>query len=377
MTNNRAFCSLCFKRFACFVVAAVLAITCVSERLCGEERYAFFVIGDTQYVAEKSRQPSRLDPYSERASHRFFELFKALPGSGIPDRLGGGTVSDDIRGVIVTGDLIDSADKNGGPYPAMQRFEWKRFKTDFGLNGRGGKIPFPVYELHGNHDGPQGDTFIIDEISNRSTERTGVVNVSSNGLHYSWDWGPLHCVNAGIFVGLGDVRREGHHYAARASLEFLRNDLKTQVGDSGRPVIISFHLHPNCPEFDWSREDLTEFWKETQKYNIVALFHGHTHGSPPSRMVWDGKKFGVKLSTGIDVFNPDDSSAAKTDPRDATKGVGLGHGFLYVELIDKPSTENDELIVRSYSSKDNWATHDWHSMWSKPIRIPDKIQPTP
>ena len=372
MFNKRAFNSLSVKRFVRFTAAAVVTIACVSQPLCGEERYAFLVAGDTQYVAEKSRQPSRLDPYSERASQRFFELINKLPSSRIPERLGGGIVSDDILGVIVTGDLIDSADKNGGPYPAMQMFEWKRFKTDFGLNGTGGKIPFPVFELHGNHDGPQGDTFIIDEIIARNTKRTGVVSVSSNGLHYSWDWGPLHCVNAGIFVGLGDVRREDHHYAARASLEFLRKDLATQVGDSRRPVIISFHLHPNCPEFDWSREDLTEFWKETQKYNVVALFHGHTHGSPPSRMIWDGKKFGTKLSTGIDVFNPDDAMAAKTDPRDPTKGVGLRHGFLYVELIDRAGSENDEFIVRSYASKDNWANHNWNSIWSKKIHIPTK-----
>ena len=354
------------------MLPVVLSLHLSSSPCSGEKRYAFLVSGDTQYVAEKSRQPTRLDPYSEQASQRFVKLIKKLPGVPIPERMGGGIVSDSILGVIVTGDLIDSADKNGGPYPAMQRFEWARFKTDFGLNGKGGRIPFPVYELHGNHDGPQGDTFVIEEIISRNSKRKGVISRSSNGLHYSWDWGPLHCVNAGIFVGLGDVRRNGHHYAARASLEFLRKDLAAQVGDSGRPVIISFHLHPNCPEFDWSREDLTELWKETQKYNVVALFHGHTHGSPPSRMIWDGKTFGTRLKAGVDVFNPDDAMAAKTDPRDAKNGVGLRHGFLYVELIDRAGVKDDRFIVRSYASKDNWATHEWHRLWSKSIRIPGR-----
>ncbi len=356
-------------------IIVVLLLTLIwnhwsSFSLADERRYAFIVAGDTQYVAEKSRQPTRLDPYSEQASQRFLNLIHDLPGSRIPDNLGGGIVSKDILGVIITGDLIDSADKTGGPYYAMQKFEWTRFKADFGLNGKGGKILFPVYELHGNHDGPQGDTFIIDEIIARNRKRNGVVNVSSNGLHYSWDWGPLHCVNAGIFVGLGDVRRDDHHYASRASLEFLREDLATHVGGSGRPVIISFHLHPNCPEYDWSREDLTEFWLETQKYNVVALFHGHTHGSPPSRMVWDGEQFGTELSAGVDVFNPDDAAAAKTDTRNPNQGVGLRHGFLYVELVDKPGTEDDQFVVRSYASTDNWASHDWHSQWSKRIPVP-------
>jgi hypothetical protein len=353
---------------ACQLAAAILFAAVGGAGCWGEEkRYAFFVAGDCQYIAEKSRQPNRLDPYCEQASQRFFKLIGELPGSPIPPNLGGGTVSDDILGVIVTGDLIDSADKNGGPYPAMQQFEWTRFKADFGINGEGGKIRFPVYELHGNHDGPQGDTFIIDEIIARNGKRKGLVNISAGGLHYSWDWGPLHCVNAGIFVGLGDVRREGHHYAARASLEFLRGDLAKHVGDSRRPVIVSFHLHPNCPEFDWSREDLAAFWDELKKYNVIALFHGHTHGSPPSRMLWDGKTFAAGLAEGIDVFNPDDAAAAKTDPRDPSQAVGLRHGFLYVELIDRSGTQSDQFIVRSYATKDNWATHQWQTMWSKPI----------
>jgi len=360
-----------------------LAILCVSglllfglhsspTRLSGEERYAFYVIGDTQYVAEKSRQPGRLDPYSEQASARFMDHLRNLAGKPLPERLGGGSVSNDILGVIVTGDLIDSADKNGGPYSAMQQFEWTKFKSDFGLNGKSGKVPFPVYELHGNHDGPQGDTFIIEDIVARNKQRAGVVNVSQNGLHYSWDWGPLHCVNAGIFVGLGDRRRDGHHYAARASLEFVAEDLRSQVGDSGRPVVISFHLHPNCPEFDWPQEDLAELWKVTRQYNVVALFHGHTHGSPPSRMMWDGRRFATELPSGIDVFNPDDASAAKTDPRNPREGVGLRHGLLYVELIDGLGVDDDQLVIRSYATKDNWATHDWHSSWSKPVHVPDR-----
>ncbi len=143
------------------------------------------------------------------------------------------------------------------------------------------------------------------------------------------------------------------------------------MGDSGRPVIISFHLHPNCPEFDWPREDLSALWKITQRYNVIALFHGHTHGSPPSRMIWNGQEFHSKLDSGIDVFNPDDASAAKTDPRDPTKGVGLLHGFLYVELIDRPGSQEDQFVVRSYASKDNWVSHDWHTSWSKSIRVPD------
>lgn len=333
------------------------------------ERFCFLVTGDPQYLAEKSIMPTQLDPYSEQANSRAIEILRKFPGRSLPEEEGG-MVSNDILGMIVTGDLIDSADKNGGYYTAMQRFEWDRYKADYGLTGKDGKLPYPIYELHGNHDGPQGDTFIIEDIVKRNSSRPGLQNRSENGLHYSWNWGPLHCVNLGMFVGEGEKRREDHHYAPRSSLEFLQKDLKKEVGDSGRPVIVSFHLHPFCPEYDWPKEDLDAFWHTIACYNVVALFHGHTHGSPPSRRMWDGKEFGAQLPNAIEVFNPDDIGASKRDRKDPNRALGLYHGFLYVELIDSVGTDNDHFIVRSYSSKDNWNTHGWHTTWRRRIKIP-------
>lgn len=352
-------------------IAFGLLIAAAGETTLRAEQIAFLVMGDPQYLAEKSKQPDRLDTYSQQANSRAIELLRRFPGRAIAERVGGGQVSQNILGVINTGDLIDSADKNGGPYPAMQQFEWARYKADYGATGNEGRIPFPVYELHGNHDGPQGDTFIVKEIIARNKRRPGIVGRSANGLHYSWAWGPLHLISAGIFVGAGEARRQDHHYAPRASLEFVRKDLAEQVGASGRPVVICFHLHPNCPEYDWPAEDLAAFWKAIQPYNVIALFHGHTHGSPPSRMMWDGRQFATSLSTGVDVFNPDDIGAAKTDPAAPEQGVGLLHGFLYVELIDHAGVERDRLVVRSYATRDNWASHGWHTQWTRRVDIPD------
>lgn len=333
------------------------------------DRHAFFVIGDPQYLAEKSDAPRALDPYSEQANSRFLELLVSLPGTELPEPVGGGRISESILGVVVTGDLIDSADKRGGDYPVMQRFEWSRFVRDYGLTGEDGGLPFPVYELHGNHDGPQADTFVIEGIIERTKTRPGVSNVGPLGLHYSWDWGPLHLVNLGMFVGASDARREGHHYAPRGSLEFLRADLEARVGASGRPVMISFHLHPDCPEYDWPAEDLSAFWELVGRYNVVGVFHGHTHGSPPRRRSWDGEVLG-SAGDGVDVYDPDDAAAAKTDPRDPTRGVGLRHGLLYVELIDRPGVDADEWLVRSCATRDNWETHAWLDQWRKSIEVP-------
>ena len=342
-----------------------------------EKRYAFLISGDPQYVAQKKEAPQKLDMYSEHANSRFISLVSNFSGTAIPEKFGGGSVSKNILGMIVTGDLIDSADKNGGFYPAMQRFEWQRFKDDYGLNGEDGGLPFPVYELHGNHDGPQGDTFIVDDIIERNKTRPKVVHVSKNGLHYSWDWGPLHLVNLGMFVGSGDERRKDHHYAPRGSLEFLREDLKRHVEDSGRPVILSFHLHPNGSEYDWPSEDLSSLWEIVRTHNVIALLHGHTHGSPPSRLQWDGKKFAGTLPVGsesVDLFNPDDSGAAKTDRRDPSRGVGLRHGFLYAELIDREGENNDEFVVRSIATKDNWDSYQWDRNWSRKVHVPSAVE---
>ena len=351
-------------------LTTTLALISFSALLAEPQIQAFIVSGDPQYLAEKSPTPQRLDPYSEEANSRFLKLARALPNTAIPEKLGGGKVREKLLGILVAGDLIDSADKNGGHYPAMQKFEWERYRKDYGLTGKDGGLPFPVYELHGNHDGPQGDTFIVESIIERNKTRPGLVNVSDNGLHYSWDWGPLHLVNLGMFVGSGEERREDHHYAPRGSLEFLQSDLAKHVGDSGRPVVLSFHLHPNGPDYDWPREDLVALMRCIRSHNVIALFHGHTHGSPPSRLQWNGTQFARELPRGIDVFNPDDSGAAKTDPRNPDQQVGARHGFLYVELVDRKGTDNDEFVVRSIATDDNWATHRWDKIWRKAVQIP-------
>lgn len=328
------------------------------------ETTAFFVAGDPQYLAEYSEAPQRLDTYSEEANDRFIKLLNALPGSDLPD---GGTITNTPLGIIVAGDLIDSLDKRGGFYPAMQRFEWNRYKADYGLKGGDGKIPFPVYELHGNHDGPQGDTFLCDDLINRNQKRPGVINTSTNGLHYSWNWGPIHCVNVGMFVGWGERRRGQHHYAPRGSLAFLQQDLAENVGDSGRPVIISHHLHLNAGNYDWPDFDRSAYYQLIKNYNVIAIFNGHTHGDP-KRLGWDGSKATAQIE-GIDNFDPDDAGAAKTGKNG--EALGSRHGFLYVTLDDRPGTQNDVFTVQSIVTRDRWETRAWGPRWQRKVSVPD------
>lgn len=39
--------------------------------------------------------------------------------------------------------------------------------------------------------------------------------------------------------------------------------------------------------------------------------------------------------------------------------------------IDRPGTDNDQFVVRSYATRDNWTTHDWHTRRNKSVGIPD------
>ena len=70
--------------------------------------------------------------------------------------------------------MIDTGDKNGGVHEAMQRTELDAWLADFGLNGGDGKLKFPVREVHGNHDAPQGRGIVVDAIRERNKTRAGL-----------------------------------------------------------------------------------------------------------------------------------------------------------------------------------------------------------
>ncbi|MCH2364534.1 MAG: hypothetical protein MK479_08160, partial [Planctomycetes bacterium] len=50
---------------------ATLLILLAGATAGAEDRYAFIVSGDCQYLAEKAAAPKKLDPYSEIANSRF------------------------------------------------------------------------------------------------------------------------------------------------------------------------------------------------------------------------------------------------------------------------------------------------------------------
>ena len=323
---------------------------------------AFFLIGDTHYLADKNN-PSQLDPVSRAYTQRLVEWLKKLPGTEVPEAAGGGKVATP-HGLIHAGDIIDSGDKNGGPYPAMQRTEHDAWLADYGLNGGDGALPWPVREVHGNHDGPHGEGLVLGRIRERNTRRAGLAKVSDNGLHYSWDWAGVHFVNLGIVVGGANGVERPRRFAPLDSLPFLIADLAEHVGDSRRPVVLTHHIDvarycaPALPEKaasnEWDYADMLAYHDAIKRYRIAAILYGHTH----ARRIfeWDGQppvKDGVP--GGIPVFNTDNAAHFKMEEQ----------AFLYFEITPK------SVVVREFKSPDGWETAAWTPQaWRFPLALP-------
>jgi predicted phosphodiesterase len=310
----------------------------------------FFLVGDTHYRAEEAT-PGVMMEASKATNARLIAWLNVLPGTVIPVAAGGGQLADP-HGVIHAGDLIDSGDKNGGPYPEMQKTEWKAFHEDWGLNGGDGKLRWPVREVHGNHDSPNGTGLVIDQIKERNTHRHGLTKISANGLHYSWDWQGVHFVNLGIVVGeVASVKRK-RRYAPMGSLDFLISDLEEHVGKTGKPVVITHHvdmIRYAAPSSDaevvkkeWDYADVQAFHEALKPYRVAAILYGHTHVRNIFR--WNGDaKPAPKDPQAIPVFNTDNAGHFKSDDQ----------ALLHFTISDK------ETLVREFYTTDAWATAAW------------------
>lgn len=338
--------------------AAVWAGNSTSDTQQKDEAVAFFLIGDTHLVADK-KDAAQLDERSTLLAGRLVDTLNQLPGTDIPMTAGGGKVLP-ARGVLHAGDCIETGDPKKDK---MQQTEWNAFAAQFGLTGKDGRLKLPMYEVHGNHDGTRDTGIPLRQIIARNKTRPHVTNVSRNGLHYSWDWGPVHFVNLGIVVGqVEDVKRK-RRYDPLGSLEFLIADLKDKVGASGRPIVLTHHVDmlryaqplpiedKKAESMEWDPADVKAFYEALNGYNIAAILYGHTHGRNVFR--WDGSAKAAK--TGIPVFNVTKSSHFSSQVQ----------GLFYLEI------RGDSVIAREYQTKDGWQTGSWTpQVWTAAVRKP-------
>ena len=352
MTNRRQ-----FLRQASLSTAALGLAPSAFAALPAKDTASFFLVGDTHYCADE-KDHKKLKPATVDYNSRLLGWLNKLPGTPIPEPSGGGTVPEP-HGVIHAGDMIDSGDK-GKAKQKMMETETAAWTKDWGLNGGDGKLRWPVREIHGNHDGPQGDTVMVREIIARNRRRKGLTNVSLNGLHYSWDWAGVHFVALGIVVGDAPEVTRKRRYAPLGSLPFLEQDLKEHVGKSGRPVVLVHHVDVHrysvtepdekVLKNEWDYGDVQAFYETIKPYRVAAGMCGHTHARRIVR--WAGTK-DEKDATGIPFLN-NDNSGHFSWPAQA---------FLHVEVTPA------ELRVREFASKDGWLTGAWTpQVWKFPLR---------
>jgi cytolysin (calcineurin-like family phosphatase) len=234
------------------LVCALAAILKVTSDAATYGDITFFVVSDLHYGYAGM----------QAANQATIDSMNALPGQSYPAEIGG-TV-DAPRGVLAIGDLTDNGNDPNS---------WSQFVADWGLNGSA-RLEYPVYEGYGNHD---WNTIVRNGIKSRNPQRAGVTNISTNGYHYSWDWDQIHFVMCNLFAGdLPDA--DG---SPDSSLSFLKSDLESKVGSSGRPVVVLQHYG-----WDISVRGSNIWWDDAQKaamydvvkdYNVIAFFHGHCH----------------------------------------------------------------------------------------------------
>ena len=235
-----------------------------STRRRGGLDVTFLVAADTHvgFAAKEHgangalRDPVNEPADSDRLNARQIDDMNSMPGKALPPEIGGAVGTP--RGVLIAGDLTE----DGVPW------QWRHFVAWYGHKGGDGRLRFPVFEGHGNHD-KHHSWHTLDRIR----ERHG-------GTRYAFDWDDLRV------ICLGEAPDEGGLASLEADLASVGKD---------RPVVIYLHFALRGPYStkNWFgdgryRADLA---RVLFGYNVVAIFHGHYHAS--GRYQWEG----------IDVYN--------------------------------------------------------------------------
>lgn len=250
----------------------------------------FFVVSDTHYG---------LDWRVEPAVQQLIDDMNFLPGTALPPGAGGGIVRTP-RGVIHLGDITNDGKAD----------QWQAFVRDFGLKGEA-RLAYPVYELFGNHDGGAAGA-VRKGIIERNRARASLTAVSSNGLHYAWEWEGIRFINVNISPGPTTRPYDPQH-----SSDFLRDQL-ARLRDRNQPVILLQH-------FGFDKRESLRWWPEEWRkalsrtiagFNVVAIFHGHDHETD------------IYAWNGIDVFDAPHVRDADVPERP------VRHGYFVVQIAD-------------------------------------------
>lgn len=324
-----------------------LGVRPAAQTIAPDREVSFFIISDTHMLADVAA-PDRVDAERFALNERLIDVLNGLPGQAAPGTIGGVRVTPP-RAVLHLGDIADSGDKLDDTHVRMTATEFAAHARLYGLTGGDGRLRYPLYEIHGNHDTPRGENVTITGLVGRNARRAGLTRRSANGLHYSWDWEGIHFVMLGIVVGVNRDDRPVSRYGAWDSLAFLEADLAASVGTSGRPVILMQHVDlqryakpcgtepaggsravccdgmariawhsKDCPKHadgismsEWSPCDVDAYRRAVAPYRVAAIFHGHLHARRAD--TWTGDAIApLGSAPGIPVFGVKNAGAGGT-----------------------------------------------------------------
>ena len=278
-----------------------------------------------------------------------------IGGVAWPESLGGGAIGKP-RGVLVLGDLIDDGDRKLDGKPQSEQ-QWRYFVADFGSDGTDGRLKYPVFEGCGNHDGPpvgrEKHGFSLQaELKKRNEARKKkgrITGLSENGLHYSWDWGPVHFVQLNLYPGdrpHPDTRYSAAYHDPQGSLKFLRADLADRVGDSRRPVVLLHHYDLQGSDW-WHNDERTAYYDAVKDYNVAAVFHGHT-------------------GTGVYRWKPE----GREKELDVVNTGQTENGFFVVEITG--NRLRTAYRTKNRRGKEWDGTWTWKCLLERPLKAPAK-----
>lgn len=212
-----------------WMAGLALALTVSPAAAAAPRPFTFFVSSDSHFGAERM----------EAVNTTLIDHLNTLPGAPYPPEVGGQVETP--RGLLVLGDLTDNGHLE----------EFAQFERLYGLTGRDGRLRYPVFEAIGNHD-----VNATSPIKERAKARHG-------GINYSWDWEGVHfaCLDM---------------YPDAATRAWMEADLRRLP--RGKPVIVFFHYAlEGRLSHGWSGEEKDAFAAALAPYNVLAIFHGHTH----------------------------------------------------------------------------------------------------
>jgi len=278
----------------------------------------FFVTSDIHYGRFQVAD-------NEQNNKNLIAQMNYIPGKIHYPALLGGELVQRPRALLVAGDLTDYGEED----------EWEGYSTYDGfVDDFCGVLNYQLYEGYGNHDYELTgtDDYAKQQVKTRNLTREGISNLSTNDYHYSWDWNNVHFVNLNLYPG----PQGGRWAEAEGSIDFLISDLADNVGISDNPVVIYHHFGMDDRALTWwEPEDANTYYEEIKNYNVIAIFHGHSHDA--NAYQWNG----------IDVY----------DVGTATNGE-----FAVVNITD------DELIFGSVN-RSGWQILDTKTFSVNPVTV--------